>query len=249
MTPLAQRILRELSLPVKRRTFDDRTGLLKRMDDVHCFECSAVRELAIDVASEAFDGRIDSSLAFLPAPKTWIEFVEDGVRCGVLLEERFKRDDGSVYTARVTWVIGGSKSIDGGFLVLDSPMETVVGGKEMACMLVGLLAMINTPRIIGRRQHMPHRGLERRLSQAMGLQGKFPLHAWTEILLHVTPPKDASDDPSIEAHLTGKKALHFCRAHLRVKMGRLEFVRAHWRGDGSLGIKQSRYRIAALEDR
>jgi hypothetical protein len=113
------------------------------------------------------------------------------------------------------------------------------------CQIFAALSLINSPRIIGRRQHMPHRGLERRLTQKFGLTGKFPLRAWTEIKLHVTTPKDMSSDGLHEAHLTGQKALHFCRAHLRVRLGKLEIVRGHWRGDCSLGIKQSRYKLTA----
>ena len=108
-----------------------------------------------------------------------------------------------------------------------------------------MLAIINSPKIIGRRQHMPHRGLERALIAKQKAIGKFPLHAWTEIQLKVTPPKDMSSDAPAEDHLTGQKALHFCRAHLRVRMGRLEVVRAHWRGDAALGIKRSRYKVTA----
>jgi hypothetical protein len=108
-----------------------------------------------------------------------------------------------------------------------------------------LLSLINTPRTIGRRQHMPHRGLQKTLLKSRAIIGKFPLHAWTEILLHVTETKDLSNNESVEAHLTGSKALHFCRAHLRVKYGRVEVVRGHWRGDASLGIKRSRYKVTA----
>ncbi|MBB1247438.1 hypothetical protein [Rhizobium sp. G21] len=105
------------------------------------------------------------------------------------------------------------------------------------------LALINTPKIIGRRQHMPHRGLERELLKRRGVMGHFPLQAWTEIKLEVGKTEDVSGAPSVEAHLTGERALHFCRAHLRVRMGKVEFVRGHWRGDASLGIKRSRYKV------
>lgn len=90
---------------------------------------------------------------------------------------------------------------------------------------------------------MPHRGLERALIANQKLVGKFPLHAWTEIKLHVTPPKEAEGEH--EAHLTGERALHFCRAHLRIRLGRLEVVKAHWRGNPAIGIKQSRYTVTA----
>lgn len=116
-----------------------------------------------------------------------------------------------------------------------------------AVLLFGALAFINSPRIIGRRQHMPHRGLERELLRQQKVIGKFPLHAWTEIVLEVTPPKEADGQHEYEAHLTGKRALHFVRAHLRIRDGKLSFVKAHWRGDAALGIKQSRYRLRKME--
>lgn len=103
------------------------------------------------------------------------------------------------------------------------------------------LALINSPRVIGRRQHMPHRGLEKQLLASKVWAGTFPLQAWTEIILHCTPPKDMGSDDVSEAHLTGHRCLHFCRAHLRFRNGCLEFVRSHWRGDPALGMKQSRY--------
>ncbi|QPF81665.1 hypothetical protein IC762_17725 [Bradyrhizobium genosp. L] len=114
--------------------------------------------------------------------------------------------------------------------------------RRLNTLLVPLLAMINTPRIIGRCQHMPHAGLARDLRKRFGA-GRFPLRAWTEIQLKVTPPEQGEGEA--EAHLTGARALHFCRAHLRVRLGRLELVSSHWRGDPALGIKQSKYRLVS----
>ncbi|GLK86659.1 hypothetical protein GCM10017653_47290 [Ancylobacter defluvii] len=119
--------------------------------------------------------------------------------------------------------------------------------RRHSTLLTAFLAFINTPRIIGRRQHMPHRSLERKLVAQRAVVGKFPLHAWTEIKLHVTPPEDLSDELSHEAHLTGERALHFCRAHLRIRLGKLEVVRGHWRGDAALGIRRSRYVLQGPE--
>lgn len=106
------------------------------------------------------------------------------------------------------------------------------------------LVLINSPRILGRRQHMPHLGLERRLVRGLG-SGMFPLHGWTEIKLEINKPPDIDDGEPHEAHLTGKRALHFCRKHIRFRNGKLEYVRAHWRGDPAVGIKRSRYTVTA----
>jgi hypothetical protein len=50
-------------------------------------------------------------------------------------------------------------------------------------------------------------------------------------------------EPASEGHLTGEKCLHFVRTFLRVRMGQLEYVDAHWRGNPALGMKRSRYRL------
>ena len=96
MTPLAKRIVRELTIKPSRRTFRDECGLLERMDDIHCFEVSDVYALAADmlrrgdvVQSEpsALDRAFEET-SFLPAPKTWIEWSNvPGVRTGILLVE------------------------------------------------------------------------------------------------------------------------------------------------------------------
>ncbi|WP_306147209.1 MULTISPECIES: hypothetical protein [unclassified Roseibium] len=119
---------------------------------------------------------------------------------------------------------------------------------QARALLAIVIGLINTPKIVGRRQHMPHRGLEKRLLRSRSVSGKFPLRAWTEILLEITPTRDTSAEPPKEAHLTGSRAMHFCRAHLRVKRGKVEVVRGHWRGDPSLGIKRSRYIVSQREE-
>ena len=91
MTPLAHRIVKELTLPVKGRTFEDRCHLLKQMSDVHCFDVTEVIEQAEDLGRELSEsGRLHTvgDLAFLPAPKTWIEWdtLSDQGRVGVLLQ-------------------------------------------------------------------------------------------------------------------------------------------------------------------
>ena len=43
--------------------------------------------------------------------------------------------------------------------------------------------------------------------------------------------------------ITGERCLHYCRTYLRVRMGMLEYVEGHWRGNPALGMKRSRYRL------
>jgi hypothetical protein len=268
MTPLAHRITKELTLPAKRRTFVDGCGLLQNMRDVHCFDLSSVTDLLQEMSASAWEHNIgiDDTLAFLPAPRTWIEWQVGDSRWAVLLEQTRApvRSLGSKTATVMTAVAGGAGHCffsPAAVFTMRLDVPSFPCDKFLALMwpesleddqytdvlvhYLGLvpfaLALINTPRIIGRRQHMPHRGLERALLSQKKVIGSFPLHAWTEIILEVTPPREADGEHEFEAHLTGRRALHFVRAHLRIRGGTLEFVKSHWRGDAALGIRQSRY--------
>ena len=245
MTPLAHRIVKELTLPVKDRTFNDQCGLLRRMDDVHCFDVTAVLPLVDEFARHHFHEHFDERMAFLPAPKTWIEFARDGMRTAALLQEVDRGVD--VWVACTDVMTGSFASFDERLSIILPSFTTISGNLEWASALstrlYGALVLINSPRLIGREQHMPHRGLERRLASAKGLVGKFPLHAWTELKLSVSDIGKRADGTTHEAHYTGEKCLHFCRAHIRIKRGKLERVSAHWRGNPALGIKRTRYAV------
>src|SRR5262249_17130991 len=104
------------------------------------------------------------------------------------------------------------------------------------------LAIINTPHIVGRIAHSPHVGLQKGLARAFKIPGKYPLQAWHEVKLRVAIPPEFSGEKT-EAHLTGERALHFCRSYLRIRLGRLELVDSHWRGNPAFGIKQTQYRV------
>lgn len=249
MTPLAHRIARELTLPKRRRTFIDQCRLLEQMGDIHCFEVSEVKEAAVELAIDINRKVIPERLAFLPAPKTWIEWQEDKARVGVLLQQT-KFDDQVAFTHFALADANKFGSLAGGLLHLHSGAKPTgatheIGLRDRANTLkiYAFLALINTPRIVGRVTHLPHAGLQKSLVASRAMTGSFPLKAWTEIKLSILPPEI---QPGIrDACLTGERALHFCRAYLRIRLGQLEMVRAHWRGDASIGIKQSRYKVTA----
>jgi hypothetical protein len=271
MTPLAQAILNDSILPkAKQRLIPNGVEwpLVSDLASAKCFELSAVSSLFLETGWRMLDHEAggdrmrDSRFAFLPAPMTWLEWKYSPVegetdvrpqRHGALL---FETDNLAAGVA----VIGYD---DGPIVIIGNLILHLLGHQNAGAIMSVpasdpaapphwipnmtsdihvALAMINTPRIIGRRQHMPHAGLQRKLAAARGMVGKFPLQAWTEIILEVTPPQMDDGEPH-EARLTGGKALHFCRSHLRVRRGQLELVKAHWRGDPALGIKRSRYSV------
>ena len=249
MTPLAHALVKELTLPKKRRRIIDPVGLCTKMDDVHCFEVTALDIFLQEDPDKYIENAssLDASLRFLPAPKTWLEAeVGRNEREGLLLIQN--GDVVEVYAA----INHQNRPIETVLLYhlnLSTLTATYAQTGEIfpdpagfRKIIILYLALINTPKIIGRRYHQPHAGLQKKLLQHHGGVGHFPLHAWTEIKLEVKPPELADDAPK-ELWLTGRRALHFCRAHLRIRLGKLEYVKAHWRGDPSIGIKRSRYKV------
>lgn len=279
MTPLAKKIVEQLTLPQKKRVSMEADGadIIHRMDDVHCFEMSAVDDIIYDLQEKLLDdyhrngGLNIGELAFLPAQKTWIERHLGGSRrTGWLLisDESCTADcrvigamfDNPFYPGLASFDMGTLplfKDRPGPMVPADSKFLTQIKETALASglspedamynlltipqfALYARLALINEPRMIGRKVHHKNSSLERKLLEKRAIIGSFPLHAWTEIKLEVGVPENGGEG---EAHLTGQKCLHFCRSHLRVRRGRLEVVRGHWRGDASIGIKQSRYSV------
>lgn len=250
MTPLAHRIVKELTLPLKQRTFKDGLGVVHRMTSMHCFYVDEVKEMAYDLGYDVAKSDIElNETCFLPCPMTWLEWQQEGKgRVGLLLEDIGDGratvtafDDGACIPVMIIrHGQGMRRTYEPTNRLKDEhwPLDTFCG-------IIGFLAIINSPRLIGRKQHMPHRGLERRLANAKGLVGKFPLRAWTELKLSVADIGNRADGTEYEAHHTGEKCLHFCRSHLRIRNGKLERVSAHWRGNPALGIKRTRYAVTA----
>ncbi|MFP5434220.1 MAG: hypothetical protein ACLGIM_14055 [Alphaproteobacteria bacterium] len=237
-------------------------------DETHFFEISEVWPLVMDLARSIRETGNRTDTAFLAAPRMWIETTgirsEGFSREAVLLEDlgdgncrathfgmaRYGDGDGYCLTrpdnqglAQCVFplVAESQREVRGAIL---SAAEGYLGRLDPD-EIWAALAIINTPRLIGRKQRMPHRGLERRLAAAKGMVGKFPLRAWTELKLSVAAMMTESDGTVHEAHYTGEKCLHFCRAHIRVKNGRLEQVKAHWRGNPALGLKRTRYKVVS----
>jgi len=273
MTPLAAYLAKQTIARPKHREGIWRDpqvipDLRKRLEDIHCFEVSACWDLILQTMKHTSFARAFDTFGFLPAPNTWLEWTVPGAprdrnRRAVLLNEYpdpVEDEEGVVREAVGVNLFEHHRAIGIGFLIpktgsFQLEEEALRNWRlvdrdplHAASALMGItqtiLVLINSPRIIGRRQYMPNRALERELTRGFG-RGKFPLHAWTEIKLEVAKPPEIDDGEPHEAHLTGRRALHFCRKHIRIRNGQLEYVSAHWRGDPALGIKRARYRVSA----
>jgi hypothetical protein len=258
MTPLAAYLAKQLVARPKHREGvwrDPKTigDLRFALEDIHCFDITQCDELIFDFMQlykrpDASAALFDK-LGFLPAPKTWLEWKDsNNNRVAMLIRQvpdidGMDRADTTAYCAEGL-IRCGSISPSNGKIYVERKYSGDPSIRKLVSFAVFVLPLINSPHIIGRRQFMPNVGLERRLTRGFGV-GKFPLHAWTEIKLEVSKPFEIDDGEPHEAHLTGRRALHFCRKHIRIRRGQLEYVSAHWRGDPALGIKRSRYTVSA----
>lgn len=265
MTPLGHKVLRELVLPSKRRTIENRSdmSLLDLMRDVHFFDCRAITEAALGLVSAEKSGdefrQQVRPAAFLPAKNVWIEKSLHGYDFGSasLREMAFLlRTDDLGEKFKIYIAVRTDERFAIAYVDADVPLDqnevarigahrhpkNMESTRELYLEVLGHLALINTPRIIGREQRAPHSGLKRDLVRQLG-RG-FVIHDWSKILLDVTIPVDAAAGEGSERFtFTGGRALHFVRAHLRVKNGRVELVSAHWRGDPALGFHPATYRV------
>lgn len=268
MTPLGHQVLKQLLLPVKRRSFIDDGVILPRMDGVHYFDCRSVGDVAFELA---YDKRFDDlreKTAFLPAAKTWIEVKKLDMDVGFLLIADNDRVKVWSVVRGVDAAFGGksrfrsSKAVQnlemrnsrfGDFKVIDFSgwrdvrgLDDIVGDYAgiFAPVLISCLALINSPRAVDRRLNEPHAGLRRQLERMATGEKQFRVHRWTKILLELEP-RSFGGSPSEGAVLIGTRAKHFVRQYLRTRNGELERVSEHWKGDAALGLKLSTYRVAA----
>lgn len=261
MTPLARKIALQLTLPVSARCdHDDEARVIEKMDDVHCFDCTNINYICYEFAEKLLRQEVYiEEAAFLPAPKTWIELrcstVDESDREAFLLIEDKSGNKCDVFS--IISIDDWYASHYVGQLRLYCPISNVRGSvvpiswegrsgddydRLEPFFVYALLSLINAERGVSRRVHAPHKTLQKRLLAQRKVIGRFPLHAWTEIVLPVG--ERPSPEGAVGASgLTGERCLHFVRKFRRTRLGRTEYVRAHWRGDGSLGIKRSRYRL------
>jgi hypothetical protein len=113
--------------------------------------------------------------------------------------------------------------------------------EKLGAFLGSSLALINTPRLSQRSLHEP----DAKLQKSREKKGKPPLLSWHEITLTVDRGELGHGEPLTE---TGEKAFHHVRAHLRLKRGKVEIVKPHWRGNPEKGVILHRHVVRRIED-
>jgi hypothetical protein len=266
MTPLYQAMMRDALVPVRSRRFTYEgclQGPVPHLDEIRVFEVSAVMDLADRAWPQmARAGLADERTAFLPHPNTWLEAVvhdihtgrpsgnfafhlvaADGAHEAVLFRYVMRPVERRIFgqLAECQLPLRGAPAVGRPILWPNVEPDAALFEQGLASMVYALLAMINSPRALARREHAPHKGLERDLRRT----GKPGMRPWTEILLELPGGRRIERDPCAApgASASSAKAEHWVRMHPRFKLGRLEWVTAHKRGDPALGTVQATYRV------
>jgi hypothetical protein len=272
MTPLAQRLMRQELEGKRGLNFGGLTA--SDLVDARCFDCTAVSGMAHELAADMHKRNVvTKQVAFLPAPFTWVEVQlgpEESLsgrtsgRVAFGLRAEADEPSAAIFVATTTEVEGrsdlagkvhlldigrlwlGESAVASGLrapvALADYPGQTAPEQRH-TCLIYALLAIINTPRLIGQCRHAPHVGLQRQLRRSDDL-ASAQLPEWTEVRLNVLDTKERRDTGDTTGILTGQRALHFVRSFIRIRLGRLELVRAHQRGNPEMGERRPVYVVA-----
>lgn len=100
------------------------------------------------------------------------------------------------------------------------------------------LSIINSPAVFHRERIAPHRAVAREART----KGLGEIRDWHKIRLSITR---ATSDAHGEGEYNGEHCLHFVRMLTRWRLGRLEYVKDHWRGNPEKGVSLGSYRVTS----
>lgn len=207
---------------------------------------------------------------FMPAETTWIDLTAchpaggiPGARHGVLLVGK----NGSIQQGEALVVAYLRRAPgheadwgDGGFMQVGFRFDLTKGNLArpayehqhkfwrdnggnigaLACTIWCTLALLNTKRLIDVRDADLSR-----INKARMAHKKPPILQFKMVSINI----DRSDfGRSFVKHETDQRALHHVRAFLRLRRGRVELVRPHWRGNPRFGVVVHRYVALREED-
>lgn len=229
--------------------------------------------LVLDTASNLGRDRLaierSAGHFFLPAETTWLDMTAatprggiPGARHGVLLigDTSITKGAGFIVAFMRQAPEHETDWEDGGFVQLGFTFDLAKGRifkpfhspqvdfflsaggniKDISAAIWSAVALINTRRIVETREADLSR-----LNRARLRQRKPPILQYKIVTISVD--RTIAID-SFRSHETEQRALHHVRAFLRIKRGRVELVRPHWRGNPRFGVIVHRYVALREED-
>jgi hypothetical protein len=260
MTPLARFFIQELMKPKRQRGrwFASKPELIEMAEYIgraQFFEITEVRDILYVVADKMAEGlkangEADRTLAFLPAPITWIEQTFDQPEIKKRASMAILLIDQGDNTARVHVAV---RTVDNktdevlmGSRNGETPMIQILPlrGSELPASdrekffstIYATLSIINSPAVFEREVHEPHRGIARRAKT----EGLGEIAPWHQIKLSIS--REAATSTG-HGEVTGQRCLHWVRAHPRFRLGRWEVVKFHQRGNIEHGISLGVHKV------
>ncbi len=217
----------------------------------------------VNAAYDMFDPlavRASMPHLFLPAIKVWLEWDDqDGDdrmfgqgRHGILIEgidiysgriygfaKNSQETPAWDWDATFDFRTGGGLKFQGDHLRLNSGSLEGVTPLMMGWTWT-VLAIINTPRVSEQRPADLSR-----LNKSRG--HRPPLIQYKEVRLTVDAAL-CKPNRSTGAVATGEKAFHHVRTHMRLRNGKVQIVKPHWRGNRDKGIIKHRHMVQTTAD-
>jgi hypothetical protein len=270
MTPFANQLIAEMTrqdcyeFMVKGNETDPTRALhpditLSAMAHSQYFEVSEVIKLAQEMMKnlqqdEGLD--LPHTAGFLPAPMTWVEYSTDKIKEGWLLfasedgmiqcfPAGYEKEDGTFNLptiSRIAWSAG--ETTLGAYI---PPSENPEMDPDIRDYLLGMsifvrccLAIINTPRSFDRETTYGGRQQLKWIKQrGVETDGLRPITT-----VHLGRRSNGPGDGEGSSSTIGR-ALHFVRSFFRTRLGRIEFVTGHMRGNAAFGVIRKKYEVHA----
>lgn len=226
-------------------------------------QCFVLSPLTIETAAElaAYQTkqlRDHAQYLHLPAMTTWIDLTAQHVegappgRCGVLFVggDNILAGDAMI----VTDGPDGYRQMSGRFDLARGVLWKAIGDatvnawrqaggdpERMIATVWAAIALINTPRLTTQQSVDLSK-----LNKARARNRKPPMIQYRQVQIHIDRGQVGA---TVARNETGEGvALHHVRAFLRLKRGKVELVRPHWRGNPRFGVVIQRYVALRAED-
>lgn len=242
MTPLLASWVEELAKPLEQRVRakKDHAGVHRALAEAHCFNFQ-------DVFREAFDTPpwLHQAPCRPPFPTTFFDtgrYMNTSQNVGILVEEN---SDGWVahavgkFTKTICSYFYNSECL---LFEKKDLVEQELLMKDLFTRAFFCMALLYRHDIAKWRSHPPLKSLQKRLNRSGFAGGKFPLKAWTEIVIDLDAVRE--EERRAATGSGGLRAFHWVRGHWWGRhLPQPRWVPAYTRGDASRGICQSRYRV------
>ena len=231
------------------------TGKMRALEDRQVPKYYVSDEDVIDALFEYIDADEFAPLP-PPAPVFWLEFKSEreGYACGALVKQgnpectMFEIVAAIPYKRSISftviyvqqhpehgdkWGVGVPAGTDMSALTDDERAFA----RHLGIMVTSFMRLLQDPtrQLIG----TDYEYTQGQVSKAKKRKRKLP--EMTRISL-TAPYREPNADST---HTGTKKCRHFVRSFLRIRRGKPELVRAHWRGDETLGVRDPEFAVSA----